>query len=94
MTGAGGTWALGSDPNDSTAVAPDRGWTMKSKTDSTKTVKVAADNSNRQKYEEIDGTGWNIYQAGTTANIVTFGKQTIGAADDYDLGVNVAKYVN
>ncbi|MDC7861409.1 hypothetical protein [Pantoea ananatis] len=93
VTGAGGTWALGSDPNDTSAGAPDKGWTMKSTSDPTKTVKVAVSNTGRQKYIEDGKVIWNIYPATTSASIITYGKQTIAAAADYDLGVNVAKYV-
>lgn len=93
VTGAGGSWALGSDPNDSSAGAPDKGWTMKSKTDSTKTVRVAVDNDGRLTYVTLGNVVWNIYPATKSASIITYGKQTIQAGDDYDLGVNVAKYV-
>jgi hypothetical protein len=96
VTGGGGFWLIGIDPTDADAAghAPDQGWTMKSKSVPTKTVKVKITNDNRVDYKpNLNNLNWNRMSADTRAKIVVSSQQNILAGDDYQLTVNVAKYI-
>lgn len=98
VTGSGAFWLIGIDPNDSVAAgnAPDQGWTMKSRSSPNKEVKVKISSENRVDYKPSIGSSnvkWNRMSSDQRAKVILNGDQNVFAGDDYQLTVNVAKYI-